>query len=112
MKRNFSLILLLILALLLSACSGGTHKPGTPALQKAVVGIPQDFDSLDPHRSAATGTLEVMLNVFTGLISTTTQGEIVPDLAVSITPSDDLLTYTVVSVSYTHLRAHETRHDL
>ncbi|HZW48529.1 MAG TPA: ABC transporter substrate-binding protein [Bacillota bacterium] len=96
MKKNFSLILLLILALLLSACTGGTAKPGTPALQKAVVGIPQDFDSLDPHRSAATGTQEVMLNVFTGLISTTTQGEIVPDLAVSITPSDDLLTYTAV----------------
>ena len=96
MKRKYALLLLLVLSLLLSACNGGSPKPTTPALEKAVVGIPQDFDSLDPHRSAATGTQEVMLNVFTGLISTTTQGEIIPDLAVSITASDDLLTYTAV----------------
>jgi peptide/nickel transport system substrate-binding protein len=61
-----------------------------------VVGIPQDFDSLDPHLSAATGTQEVMFNIFTGLISITPDGEIVMDLAESITPSEDLLSYTVV----------------
>ena len=96
MKKYKGVILLLLLTLLLSACNTTPAPTPEPVLKKAVVGIPQDFDSLDPHLSAATGTQEVMFNIFTGLISITPDGEIVMDLAESITPSEDLLSYTVV----------------
>ncbi len=61
---------------------------------KIVVGIPQDIDSLDPHLSNATGTQEVMYNVFTGLFSPTSSGELVPEIAESYTTNYDMTTYT------------------
>ncbi|MCL2548396.1 MAG: ABC transporter substrate-binding protein [Symbiobacteriaceae bacterium] len=64
--------------------------------KKAVVGIPQDLDSLDPHLSTATGTQEVMFNIFTGLVNTDVRGAIVPELAESWTISEDQLTYTFI----------------
>lgn len=60
---------------------------------KIVVGIPQDIDSLDPHLSNATGTQEIMYNVFTGLMSTTSKGELVPEIAKSYTTNDDMTRY-------------------
>ena len=96
MKKYTRVILLLLFTLLLSACNTTPTPTPEPVLKKAVVGIPQDFDSLDPHLSAATGTQEVMYNIFTGLITITPDGEIVMDLAESITPSEDLLQYTIV----------------
>lgn len=96
MKKYTKILLLLLLSFTLSACNTTPAPTPAPKIQKAVVGIPQDFDSLDPHLSAATGTQEVMYNIFTGLITITPDGEIVKDLAESITPSEDLLKYTVV----------------
>lgn len=95
MKKQTGVILLLLLTLLLSACNSTPAPTPAPAILKAVVGIPQDFDSLDPHLSAATGTQEVMFNLFTGLISITPDGEIIMDLAQSIAHDDSLLQYTV-----------------
>lgn len=61
---------------------------------KIVVGIPQDIDSLDPHLSNATGTQEVMYNVFTGLVSPTSNGDLVPEIAESYTTNYDMTSYT------------------
>lgn len=93
MKKRFLLLLLLSL-FLFSACNNKQPAVDTPAIKKAVVGIPQDFDSLDPHRSVSTGTQEVMFNLFNGLISITPDGEIINALAESLEVSEDLLTYT------------------
>ncbi len=83
-KSNFALLvsLLLIFTLVLTACGGETGPDNdTPGVSKMVVGIPQDFDSLDPHLSHASGTEEVMFNIFTGLIMPSPDGELVPSLA-------------------------------
>lgn len=93
MKRIL-LLLMILTVFLFSACN---QEPplDVPSLKSVVVGIPQDFDSLDPHRSVATGTQEVMLNLFSGLITITLDGEIINDLAEEIEVSEDLMTYTV-----------------
>jgi peptide/nickel transport system substrate-binding protein len=80
-----------------SAAAGGagaSAEAGRAPIETLVVGISQDFDSLDPHASAATGTQEVFYNVFHGLVNVGTDGEIVPELAGQYEVSDDLLTYT------------------
>lgn len=61
---------------------------------KIVIGIPQDFDSLDPHKSAASGTSEVMFNLFEGLVIPTTSGEVEPALAEDWKISDDGFIYS------------------
>lgn len=66
------------------------HKDNT----NIVVGIPQDIDSLDPHKSSATGTQEIMFNVFTGLMSPSPSGEVIPEIAESYTSNEDMTVYT------------------
>ena len=39
--------------------------------QRIVVAVMQDPDFLDPHRAAASGTYEMMFNVFEGLLKPT-----------------------------------------
>jgi ABC-type dipeptide transport system, periplasmic component len=73
-----------------SSASKSTAKTANPT--KIVVGIPQDFDSLDPGKYAASGTQEVMMNIFSGLIQSSTDGRILPDLAKSYTVSSNLKT--------------------
>jgi peptide/nickel transport system substrate-binding protein len=82
-KTKLALFLCLIFAftLTLTACGGDSDQQGDPGLSKIVVGIPQDFDSLDPHISQASGTEEVMFNVFTGLAMPSPDGELVSALA-------------------------------
>ncbi|QSX05358.1 ABC transporter substrate-binding protein [Sedimentibacter sp. zth1] len=87
-------------AFLFTGCSASdANKPNDNNAQqekqdKIVVGIPQDFDSLDPHLSNATGTQEVMFNVFTGLVSPSSNGEIISEIAESYTTNQDMTTYT------------------
>lgn len=81
-KLAFILSLILIMSAMLIAC-GGEEAPDNDLSEpsKIVVGIPQDFDSLDPHISQASGTEEVMFNVFSGLAMPSPDGELVPALA-------------------------------
>ncbi|MBE6990503.1 MAG: ABC transporter substrate-binding protein [Ruminococcaceae bacterium] len=58
-----------------------------------VIGVPQDFDSLDPDYMTAAGTKEVMFNVYEGLVKPTSDGEIVPAVASDVRVEDDGLTY-------------------
>ena len=77
-KLNFTLLacLLIVFSLILSSCGGDTKLQDTQEVSKIVVGIPQDFDSLDPHISQASGTEEVMFNVFIGLVMPSPDGEL------------------------------------
>lgn len=89
------LCLLIALTFIVTGCSNNDiDNANKDELTKIVVGIPQDFDSLDPHLSNATGTQEVMFNVFTGLVSPTTTGEVVPEIAETYTTNDDMTSYT------------------
>lgn len=62
--------------------------------QKIVVAVMQDPDFLDPHRAAASGTYEMMFNVFEGLLKPDSNGSVVPAVAESYHISEDGLTYT------------------
>ena len=53
-----------------------------------------DPDSLDPHRSSASMTEQIMLNVFDGLVNPTPEGGVEPGIAESYSISADGLTYT------------------
>lgn len=59
-----------------------------------VVGIPQDLDSLDPHKAQAAGTREVLFNIFEGLVKPDSTGNYVPAVASDYKISDDAKTYT------------------
>ncbi len=87
MKKIYILILIFLMA-------GCGQTPKEEAKNGIIVAIPQDFDSLDPHKATATGTQEIMYNIFTCLINTDENGEIIPELAESFESSDDLKTYT------------------
>ncbi|KGX86615.1 ABC transporter substrate-binding protein [Pontibacillus litoralis] len=63
---------------------------------KVVVSVPQDIDYLDPHLSAASGTYEIMYNVFEGLLKPNEQGEVIPAIADDYSISEDGLTYTFI----------------
>ncbi len=79
-------ILLLLLLVLLSVTFFG--------LDKVVVRVPQDPDFLDPHKAAASGTYEMMFNVFEGLLKPDHTGNVIPAVASSYVISEDGLTYT------------------
>lgn len=61
---------------------------------RVVVSVPQDPDYLDPHRASASGTYEMMFNVFEGLLKPASTGNVVPAVAESYDISEDGLTYT------------------
>lgn len=91
-KKALLLALLLTVSFVFTACGKGNDT--AQKKDKIVVGISQDFDSLDPHKAVATGTEEVMFNVFTGLLNVSPTGEIIPEIAESYQVSGDLKTYT------------------
>lgn len=95
-KRILAVILLLgMLTTLLAACgSKGANPEKRRETNEIVIGIPQDFDSLDPDHMTAAGTKEVMFNVYEGLVKPTSDGNIVPAVASDVNVSDDGLTYT------------------
>lgn len=102
------LALVLVVVMLLAGCgqtpppassagpgeSSQTQAAPQEAPDRLVIGIAQDFDSLDPAKIAAAGTSEVMYNIYHGLINTTPEGQIVPELCENYEVSEDMLTYT------------------
>lgn len=112
MKRvkNVSLLLFaLTLSLALGGCLGEkeTGKESTFNNQSSqqtnaeptiggsiVVGISQDLDSLDPHKSVAAGTKAVLFNIYEGLVKPDSSGNYIDAVAKSHTISKDGKTYT------------------
>ncbi len=91
MKSILSMCVLLTLAIALGGCAGG--KSGNSS--QIIVGIPQDLeDSLDPHKSVAAGTKEVLFNVYEGLLKPDSDGNIIPAVAAKYDVSEDGKTYT------------------
>ena len=55
-----------------------------------VVGIPQDLeDSLDPHKSVAAGTKEILFNIYEGLVKPDEEGNLNDAVAESHSISED-----------------------
>lgn len=82
--------------LIVSACSGdkgGTSDGGTNS-QEIKVRINDDPDFLDPHLATASISFQMILNMFEGLVSPTTEGTIEPAVAKEYEISEDGLTYT------------------
>ncbi|MDO4552151.1 MAG: ABC transporter substrate-binding protein [Bacillota bacterium] len=111
MKKWIALLLAFAMVFCLFACGGGEEDPAAgdggeaEGASSVIVGIQQDFDSLDPYIAQASGTEEIMLNVFAGLLSFSPEGEMTPGLAESWEISEDGLIYTF------HLREGVTFHD-
>ena len=113
MKKHGKILLALLLILGISVFAGGCGKDenslngqeteGTDgdtvtnepvAGGEIIVGITQDLDSLDPHKAHAAGTLEVIFNLFEGVVKPDKDGNLVPAVASDVAISEDGMTYT------------------
>ena len=79
------------LTVALGGCSGDKSGGNTSEI---TIGIPQDLDSLDPHKAVAAGTKEVLFNVFEGLVKPDSDGNLIPAVASSYEVSKDAKEYT------------------
>lgn len=119
-KRTFLLLLLLLSSIALYGCSGGmkegdNNKTPTDDITSGagqteddnqtankepvyggsiIVGIPQDLDSLDPHKAVAAGTKEVLYNIFEGLVKPDEHGNLVPAVASDYEMNEEGTIYT------------------
>lgn len=106
LKKSLLMLITLTLTVALCACAGdknndneGTSSDVTSQAEpvyggSVVVGVQQEFDSLDPHLATAAGTKEVLFNIFEGLVKADADGNVVPAVASKYEISDDFLTYT------------------
>lgn len=118
-QRIFLMLTVILLTTALYGCTGGkenetTNTESLPAQGNnssqespsgdsvaskggdIVVGIQQDFDSLDPHIAEAAGTSEVLFNIFEGLVKPDSEGNLVPAVASDYKIAEDGKTYTFV----------------
>ena len=115
-KRRSVLALLLVAALtvVLGGCQDGkdgkadssdttssqvsteSTPTGEPVMGGSItVGIPQDIeDSLDPHKSVAAGTKEILFNIYEGLVKPDEEGNLNDAVAESHSISEDGKVYT------------------
>ncbi|MCH5281264.1 MAG: ABC transporter substrate-binding protein [Lachnospiraceae bacterium] len=91
LKTLFLLFVLTTLTIALSGCAGDKEDDGSSSI---TIGIPQDLDSLDPHKAVAAGTKEVLFNIFEGLVKPDSEGNLVPAVASEVIPSEDGKVYT------------------
>ena len=95
LKRFACVLLTLAIALsglTLTGCTSGDKEGNTSS--SITIGIPQDLDSLDPHKAVAAGTKEILFNVFEGLVKVDSDGNLVPAVASKVEPSVDGSSYT------------------
>ena len=108
-NKIWALFLLMVVALVISACSGdegetdsstntdedsGTSGETSNTPQEIIVRINDDPDFLDPHKATASISFQMILNMFEGLMSPETDGSLKPAIAESYEVSEDGLTYT------------------
>ena len=104
-----NLLLLMALTLVLGGCKDkkdeqkesltdnrSQEATGEPIMGGSiVVGIPQDLeDSLDPHKSVAAGTKEVLFNIYEGLVKPDEEGNYKDAVAKNHEISEDGRVYT------------------
>lgn len=96
-RKTLSLVLVLTtLAIALSACSGDKKSGKADAdSSKITIGIPQDIEaSLDPHKAVASGTKEILFNIYEGLVKPGSDGNLNPAVADAYTVNADKTEYT------------------
>ncbi len=90
------MVLLFLLILGCQAESKSDSSENSSEKIKIVSLADQDPDSLDPHKMVASGTEEILLNLFEGLLKPSPSGELIPAVAESYTISDDGREYSFV----------------
>lgn len=98
MKKKLSLALILIALVFTTACGNNNNDASTAdgdseEPQAVKVAMFTEIDSMDPFKMTAGDTETVMDNVFDGLYDVDVKGNLVPDLALSHTVSEDGRTY-------------------
>lgn len=107
-RSYVTLLLLITLTVVLGGCgddkdgqkesqnNSSQETTGEPVMGGSItVGIPQDLeDSLDPHKSVAAGTKEVLFNIYEGLVKPDEQGNYIDAVAKKHEISEDGKVYT------------------
>lgn len=92
MKKVLLTLVCTALTIALSACAGDK---ADESKSQITIGIPQDIeDSLDPHNAVASGTEEILFNMYEGLVKPDSDGNLVDAIAESHTISEDGTVYT------------------
>ena len=89
-KKIIKVIFLTILSILILACGKDTENN----LKEIKTTMSMDIDSLNPYKMVSSGTEEIMLNVFEGLLMPNSKGELTPAIAESYKISEDGRIYT------------------
>ncbi|MFZ5436713.1 MAG: ABC transporter substrate-binding protein [Bacillota bacterium] len=96
-KSRLHMVLVIVLvSALVAGCTGkqgGDVKPpvaeGPVYGGKLVVAIPTDPDGMDPHKAASAAAEEILFNVYEGLVTSDTEGNIVAAIAKEWTVEDN-----------------------
>lgn len=92
MKKVLLTLVCTALTIALGACAGDK---ADESKSQITIGIPQDIeDSLDPHNAVASGTEEILFNMYEGLVKPDSDGNLVDAIAESHTISEDGTVYT------------------
>ena len=89
--RNKKLIVMSLLGLALLGC-GKEEKAPEKKVVRTITSM--DIDSLNPYKLVSSGSEEIMMNVFEGLVMPTVDVWLAPAVAKEYKISDDGLTYT------------------
>lgn len=91
MKKIIRVMIMAILSILILACGKEEKKN---SLKEIKTTMSMDIDSLNPYKMVSSGTEEIMLNVFEGLLMPSPNGELIPAVAESYRVSEDGKSYT------------------
>ncbi len=89
---NFAKKTISILCLSMAIFACGKEEKNTSKEIKTTMSM--DIDSLNPYKMVSSGTEEIMMNVFEGLLMPSTTGELIPAIAESYEISEDGTLYT------------------
>ncbi len=96
-SRKLFSILLILMTVVLAACSGGSSQTNTSKYGGNMsVGLDADVVTLDPLQSSLISDRQIMLNIYDTLVKINAQNVVVPDLALSWSyPSSTRLVFTL-----------------
>ncbi len=94
MKRSRTILAAAMLSAAMIAGMTGCGSKKAASDSKITIGIPQDLDGLDPHKSEGAGTREILFNLYEGLVKPDADGNLNPAVASDYTISEDGRVYT------------------